>query len=215
MPCSTPPLHAVPASPCRACLSLPCLPLLAAPASPCARETPVYAVEDLLAGHRVPGPALVVEPNSTVLLEPGCSAVVTSRGDLEVLIGEGVSRCAHEAELNRRSLMLKKRAWSPLAPGVISANHLFTHSWLQEIYDGLGCDPPLRVSAPIHDHSRANGPCIATYVVGAQSFRYKHCSHCIAATVGTWSQSCNPDQFHVPHLSMLRYIYIDEHQGQL
>lgn len=55
-------------------------------------DTPVYDMASLLAGHVVPGPALLADTNSTVLVEPGCSASVTADGDLEVVIGEGKPR---------------------------------------------------------------------------------------------------------------------------
>lgn len=45
-------------------------------------DTPVYVREDLLPGHRFDGPAIVVEPASTVVVEPGWRAVVAPTDDL-------------------------------------------------------------------------------------------------------------------------------------
>ena len=45
-------------------------------------DTPVYRRADLRPGHRIDGPALVVEEVSTILLEPGWSAEVEARGEL-------------------------------------------------------------------------------------------------------------------------------------
>jgi 5-oxoprolinase (ATP-hydrolysing) len=46
------------------------------------REAPVWRREALAAGQAVAGPAIIVEPNQTVVVEPGWSAVLTPRDDL-------------------------------------------------------------------------------------------------------------------------------------
>ncbi|MDD2420838.1 MAG: hydantoinase B/oxoprolinase family protein [Heliobacteriaceae bacterium] len=48
------------------------------------RETPVYRREDLRPGARVTGPAIIVEPTGTVVIEPGWSGELT--GDLNLLV---------------------------------------------------------------------------------------------------------------------------------
>ncbi len=45
-------------------------------------DTPVYDRADLLVGDRVSGPAIVIEPNSTTVIEPGWRAELTNRNHL-------------------------------------------------------------------------------------------------------------------------------------
>lgn len=45
-------------------------------------STPVFPREALVYGIRLPGPALIIEPTSTLVIEPGWSAAVTSHGHL-------------------------------------------------------------------------------------------------------------------------------------
>ncbi|KAF6775775.1 hypothetical protein AHF37_04297 [Paragonimus kellicotti] len=47
-------------------------------------DTEVHLLEDLLADHRVKGPALIVAEHSTVLIEPNCEAVIMNTGDIEI-----------------------------------------------------------------------------------------------------------------------------------
>ncbi|XP_062501085.1 5-oxoprolinase-like isoform X1 [Corticium candelabrum] len=50
-------------------------------------DTNVYHLESLGTGHSVSGPAILMETNSTILVEPGCCAAVTDKGDIEIEIG--------------------------------------------------------------------------------------------------------------------------------
>lgn len=52
-------------------------------------EVPVYKIEDLMPGHEVAGPSIIVQPISTVVLEIGCRAHVTANGDLNIEISKG------------------------------------------------------------------------------------------------------------------------------
>lgn len=52
------------------------------------QEVPVYKIEDLKPGHNIPGPSIIVQPISTVVLEVGCEAYVTANGDLKIAIGK-------------------------------------------------------------------------------------------------------------------------------
>jgi 5-oxoprolinase (ATP-hydrolysing) len=47
-------------------------------------ETPVYALADLQHGHTVPGPAMLIDKTSTIVVERGFTASVTPGGDVEV-----------------------------------------------------------------------------------------------------------------------------------
>jgi 5-oxoprolinase (ATP-hydrolysing) len=45
---------------------------------------PVYDIKDLMPGHEIPGPCIVIQPISTVVLEVDCRAFVDSNGVLEI-----------------------------------------------------------------------------------------------------------------------------------
>jgi len=57
-------------------------------------DVPVYKEEDLKPGHEVPGPSIIVQPISIVVLELHCSAFVTATRDLEITIGSGQEQVA-------------------------------------------------------------------------------------------------------------------------
>jgi len=52
------------------------------------QEVPVYTIEDLKPGHIIPGPSIIVQPISIVVLEVGCEAFVTQDGDLKITIAQ-------------------------------------------------------------------------------------------------------------------------------
>ena len=52
-------------------------------------QASVYILNDLRAGHEIPGPAIIMDNLSTVLVEPDCTAYITSRGDIKIGIGAG------------------------------------------------------------------------------------------------------------------------------
>ncbi|KAK9402794.1 5-oxoprolinase [Crotalus adamanteus] len=56
------------------------------------QDTPVYLLENLFHGHSVPGPSILVDKNSTILVEPGCTASVTALGDICIAVGSGTFR---------------------------------------------------------------------------------------------------------------------------
>jgi 5-oxoprolinase (ATP-hydrolysing) len=49
-------------------------------------DTPVFDLDRLPAGTRLQGPCLILLPTSTAVIEPGCEALVTPNGSLQVLI---------------------------------------------------------------------------------------------------------------------------------
>ena len=51
------------------------------------QEVPVYKIEDLKPGHNIPGPSIIIQPISTVVLEIDCEGFVTQDGDLRIAIG--------------------------------------------------------------------------------------------------------------------------------
>lgn len=52
------------------------------------QEVPVYKSTDLKPGNSIPGPSIIVQPISTVVLEIGCTAFVTADGDLQIDIAK-------------------------------------------------------------------------------------------------------------------------------
>ncbi|EPY76320.1 5-oxoprolinase [Camelus ferus] len=51
------------------------------------QETPVYLLGELGYGHKLQGPCLIIDSNSTILVEPGCQAEVTEMGDIRISVG--------------------------------------------------------------------------------------------------------------------------------
>ncbi|XP_075770829.1 5-oxoprolinase, partial [Pelodiscus sinensis] len=50
-------------------------------------DTRVYLLEDLRSDHCVPGPSIIIDQNSTILIEPGCTASITPHGDVSIAVG--------------------------------------------------------------------------------------------------------------------------------
>nr|XP_058899190.1 5-oxoprolinase isoform X3 [Kogia breviceps] len=51
------------------------------------QETPVYLLGELGFGHKLQGPCLIIDSNSTILVEPACQAEVTETGDVRISVG--------------------------------------------------------------------------------------------------------------------------------
>ncbi|KAK9155259.1 hypothetical protein Sjap_002739 [Stephania japonica] len=49
-------------------------------------ETPLFKLENLGFGHTLAGPAIIMNGNSTVIVEPGCRAVITKFGNIKIEI---------------------------------------------------------------------------------------------------------------------------------
>ncbi len=52
-------------------------------------DTGVFMLKDLKSGAAIAGPAIVMDKLSTILVEPGCQALVSTSGNLKVTIGKG------------------------------------------------------------------------------------------------------------------------------
>ena len=52
------------------------------------QDVPVYKAEVLKPGHEIPGPSIIVQPISVVVLEIDCKAFVTAAGDLDITVGK-------------------------------------------------------------------------------------------------------------------------------
>lgn len=53
------------------------------------QKTPVYIFSELHANHTIPGPAIIMDKLSTILVEPDCIAKITETGDICIDIGSG------------------------------------------------------------------------------------------------------------------------------
>ncbi len=45
-------------------------------------ESNIYNIEDLLLNDRILGPALIIDKNCTILIDPGCAAHTNTKGDI-------------------------------------------------------------------------------------------------------------------------------------
>ncbi|XP_069771232.1 5-oxoprolinase isoform X3 [Narcine bancroftii] len=52
-------------------------------------DTAVYLQEELSYGHTICGPAIIIDKNSTILIEPDCEAEITQYGDMLITVGSG------------------------------------------------------------------------------------------------------------------------------
>ncbi|XP_076808567.1 5-oxoprolinase-like [Clavelina lepadiformis] len=52
----------------------------------------VHFMEDLSYGHVIHRPAIIIDKNSTILVEPDCKAEMTKKGDVTIMIGKGKSK---------------------------------------------------------------------------------------------------------------------------
>ena len=50
------------------------------------QDTPLFKLEKLSYGHVVPGPAIIMNGNSTVIVEPNCKAIITKYGNIKIEI---------------------------------------------------------------------------------------------------------------------------------
>ncbi|XP_050396145.1 5-oxoprolinase isoform X1 [Patella vulgata] len=53
-------------------------------------DTSVFLLDKLHSGHAIQGPAIIIDKNSTVLIEPSCTGTITTTGDIHIVIGSGI-----------------------------------------------------------------------------------------------------------------------------
>ena len=53
------------------------------------RETAIYTMAHLKAGHVIDGPAIIIQDTATIVVEPECRATISRYGDVEIKVGEG------------------------------------------------------------------------------------------------------------------------------
>ena len=56
------------------------------------QDTKIFLMEKLAPGHVIPGPAIIMDQLSTILVEPQCTARVTARGDIKIDVAGGDTR---------------------------------------------------------------------------------------------------------------------------
>ncbi|KAK8759096.1 hypothetical protein V5799_003269 [Amblyomma americanum] len=54
----------------------------------CFHPTPVYLLKTLLAGNSINGPAIIIDDNCTIVVEPLCRAQVLKHGDISIEVGK-------------------------------------------------------------------------------------------------------------------------------
>ncbi|XP_031440117.1 5-oxoprolinase [Clupea harengus] len=77
-------------------------------------DTSVYLWEELSCDHSIPGPAMIIDKNSTILVEPGCTAQLTEKGDVCISV-ETDSLCALGTELNAIQLSIFSHRFMSIA----------------------------------------------------------------------------------------------------
>ncbi|KAF5739275.1 putative 5-oxoprolinase [Tripterygium wilfordii] len=60
-------------------------------------DTPLFKLENLGFGHVIPGPAIIMNGNSTVIVEPNCNAIITEYGNIKIEI-ESIIRTVKVSE---------------------------------------------------------------------------------------------------------------------
>ncbi|KAK1794456.1 hypothetical protein P4O66_011331 [Electrophorus voltai] len=77
-------------------------------------DTSVYLWEDLTCGYGIEGPAIIIQKNSTILVEPGCRAELTVGGDVCISVG-GDSPTVLGTELNAVRLSIFSHRFMSIA----------------------------------------------------------------------------------------------------
>ncbi|KAK9768415.1 hypothetical protein K7432_000959 [Basidiobolus ranarum] len=77
------------------------------------KETPIYRLEELEVGENVTGPAMIIDANSTILVEPECSALITS-SQVMITLGDG-SKGAVTTELDPIQLSIFSHRFMSIA----------------------------------------------------------------------------------------------------
>uniref|UniRef100_A0A8C3UN50 5-oxoprolinase n=1 Tax=Catharus ustulatus TaxID=91951 RepID=A0A8C3UN50_CATUS len=90
------------------------------------QDTPVYLLEDLGSDHVLPGPAIIIDTNSTIVVEPGCVATMTPLGDINIAVGEGPAQTLG-TELDPVQLSIFSHRFMSIADGAHPAAHGHLH----------------------------------------------------------------------------------------
>ncbi|KAK5850209.1 hypothetical protein PBY51_014477 [Eleginops maclovinus] len=77
-------------------------------------DTGVYLWEELPSGHSIKGPAIIIDKNSTILVEPCCEARLTEAGDVCMTVSSDPN-CALGTELNTVQLSIFSHRFMSIA----------------------------------------------------------------------------------------------------
>uniref|UniRef100_A0A9J7ZTN4 5-oxoprolinase, ATP-hydrolysing n=1 Tax=Cyprinus carpio carpio TaxID=630221 RepID=A0A9J7ZTN4_CYPCA len=77
-------------------------------------DTSVYLWENLSCDHSIQGPAIIIDKNSTILVEPACVAHLTEDGDVCIDVGTG-TQCVLGTELNAIQLSIFSHRFMSIA----------------------------------------------------------------------------------------------------
>ncbi|KAF3703507.1 5-oxoprolinase [Channa argus] len=77
-------------------------------------DTSVYLWEELPCGHNIQGPAIIIDKNSTILVEPCCEAHLTEGGDVCITVGSD-PHCSLGTELNTVQLSIFSHRFMSIA----------------------------------------------------------------------------------------------------
>ncbi|XP_074550133.1 5-oxoprolinase [Halichoeres trimaculatus] len=77
-------------------------------------DTAVYLWEELPCSHTIQGPAIIIDKNSTILVEPCCEAHLTEGGDVCMTVGSD-PHCALGTELNTVQLSIFSHRFMSIA----------------------------------------------------------------------------------------------------
>uniref|UniRef100_A0A670IWM4 5-oxoprolinase, ATP-hydrolysing n=1 Tax=Podarcis muralis TaxID=64176 RepID=A0A670IWM4_PODMU len=89
-------------------------------------DTSVYLLEELSWGHSIPGPSIIIDKNSTILVEPGCTASVTRLGDICITVGSGLERPVGP-QIDPIQLSIFSHRFMSIADGAYPAAHGHLH----------------------------------------------------------------------------------------
>ncbi|CAH2097807.1 unnamed protein product [Euphydryas editha] len=78
------------------------------------QDTAIYLLEKLLPDQEIPGPAIIMDSLSTILVEPGSRADITKFGDIRITIGAGQSKVV-TAELESVQLSIFSHRFMSIA----------------------------------------------------------------------------------------------------
>ncbi|CAF4971771.1 unnamed protein product [Rotaria sp. Silwood1] len=77
-------------------------------------DTSVYLIEELYANDHISGPAIIIDPSCTIIVEPNCKATVTDCGDIRIAI-EHIKEDTNSTELDLIRLSIFQNRFMSIA----------------------------------------------------------------------------------------------------
>lgn len=78
-------------------------------------DTKIFVKENLFAGHKIHGPAAIIDKLSTIIIEPNCEAVITLKGDIIISIGDSDLQNVIGVDLNPIQLSIFSHRFMSIA----------------------------------------------------------------------------------------------------